>query len=218
MLRLEKLVDVNTAASRRFELTDEIIKQDPSLPFATALTMAGDRLSAKLADAMLEDGIDFKSARVIVGSYALLDWVVRTMDRGVVSREHVLDNLPDWWRGSDPDDTDPRFLALWRAAWERNGKRPVCDDKPFPRHPRTVYRGQDADAPIGIAWTLDLSVAKAFANGRGLRQSGRPGVVFGGVVSPKNVLGYLTRRHEAEVVIDPTNVRHRIVGHWEVRT
>jgi len=105
----------------------------------------------------------------------------------------LIEMLPDLWRGSDPDDTDPQYLRLWKTAWLANGRRTVRDGPHLPKG-RTVrcYRGQDADAPLGIAWSLDRRVAEKFARGAGTRQSNRSGMVFETEVPRTAVLAYLT--------------------------
>ena len=63
----------------------------------------------------------------------------------------------------------------------------------------TVYRGQDADAPVGLSWTTDRAVAEKFARGhRGLWNE-RP-TVLTGEVCKRDVAAFYTGRKESEVV------------------
>lgn len=56
---------------------------------------------------------------------------------------------------SDPDDTKPEYVPLWRRAFERNGHQMITDgeeltdDESF-----TVYRGQPEGDPVGLSWSL----------------------------------------------------------------
>ncbi len=183
---------------RQDALAAELLAADPSLGPITAHIVAGDRLSAEAADERLAAGDDFDHCLVLVGSYARLDWAYRAAERGAATRERLLDLLPELWRGSDPDDADPRWPPLWREAFERNGRRTVLDGYGLPRRRTlTVYRGQDRGASVGLAWSLDPSVARRFAAGAALRQSHRPGVVLAGDVARRAVLAYLTGRGRA---------------------
>lgn len=195
-------------AARQSELADELLKKDPKLDPISALVMAGDAASAERADAALAAGEPFSRALVMVGSYARLDWVVRQLRAGRVDEETVLDQWPELWRGSDPDDTDPRFLDIWQLAYERAGGTVLDDpERPLPDSPRlVVYRGQDSDAVLGIAWSLSRKIAEAYAAGMATRQGNRGGRVFRAEVNRSGVLGYLTGRHEEEVVVDPSTI------------
>jgi hypothetical protein len=192
---------------RRVALTSQIVRENPTLPYITALIMAGDRLSAEDAWRELETGTPFARALVRVGSYGRLDFTVRALDADLVDDRTVFRMLPALWRGSDPDDEDPRFLDLWLRAYEWNGSY-LRDGIALPRtRVLDVYRGQDpiadADTLRGIAWSLDREVAEKFAHGAALRVGDRAGTVYHARINRKSVLGYLTLRGEAEVVCDP---------------
>jgi len=120
-----------------------------------------------------------------------------------MSEATLLKELPDLWRGSDPDDTRPDLAALWNRAWKANDKRAICDGDPLPSGILTLYRGQMPNQPLGLAWSLDLKVAQQFALTQGGRQVTEGGVVFGGHARPDDVYAYLTQRSEQEVVIKP---------------
>lgn len=184
--------------------------RDERLPYISAFVMASDTLSGEANLERLTKGeITFAQALLYTGSYARLDLVVNAHDRGLASRDEVLDALIEYWSGSDPDDTDERFLRLWYQAWERNGNRHVTDPdgRDLPSRKRlTIYRGQDLDAPLGIAWSLSQRIAQKFAMGAATRQANRDGVILKGTVERIDVLAFLTDRGEQEVIVDPDTV------------
>ncbi len=188
----------------------ELMDADPSLPFISALVIARDLASADRSLQWLRDGThDWGRAEVFCGSYGRLDLRVRAWDEGLITDEQALTDLPSTWSGSDPDDTDPRFLALWKTAFAANGGTYLRDpeDAVLPGiSVLTVYRGQDYGAPFGIAWSLDPMVAAKFANGAATRQRNRGGVVYRAIVPRNKVMGYMTGRKEAEVIVDPADL------------
>lgn len=190
---------------RQNELAEHLREANPDLPAIAAIVMAGDQLSAeRWWERMVNGECTPTQAVNLVGSYARLDFAIKAWHGGYLSLEDILADLPELWRGSDPDDTDPRFLSLWRAAWIENHKRYIRDGKPLPRsHFLTVHRGQMASDPVGIAWSLDREIAEKFARGAGIRVSNMPGVVYTARIHRDHVLGYLTGRGESEVVLDP---------------
>lgn len=182
-------------------------KEHPDLPVITAHIMANDFYSAeqwaKRIGQPRGNGEVYTPEYVanLVGSYARLDFALRHCPY-----EYVLDNIADLWRGSDPDDTDPRYVEVWSDAFFHHGERYVRDGKALPRNnPLTVYRGQMASDPIGMAWTLDIEIAKKFAAGAGIRTK-MEGSVLQGQVYRGLVFGYLTGRGESEVVVRPSDV------------
>lgn len=182
----------------------EMVETDPRLPFITALVMAGDARSAERSKRWVEDGTHpFDQAINYVGSYARFEFALWGIEHGHTTQEALFADLPDLWRGSDPDDTDPRALALWKAAHAANKGRYIRDGRPLPRG-RTirVYRGQDDGAPFGIAWTTDLAIAEKFARGAATRQDNRGGRVFEVNVPRDQVIAYITGRNESEVILD----------------
>jgi hypothetical protein len=190
----------------RLKIVDELQKKDPTMPDIAALILAGDMLSAQKAQEMLDAGTPFAEVLPLVGSYAKLDFALRAVEAGKWERRLLIARLPDLWRGSDPDDTDPRFLKLWREARAVNGGT-VCDGAALSRGIVTLYRGQLPDAPLGIAWTRDRKIAEKFALTLGRRAPVSGGAVLLRFARGKDALGYLTRRHESEVVIDPRKLR-----------
>jgi hypothetical protein len=208
-----RLMEAAEREQERMSLTRELLDRDPTLGSMTAMIMAGDLLTAKTARQMVRDGeVTATQSCVFVGSYARLGYMVGLMDEGLLAPEWVYERLADEWSGSDPDDTNPRFLSLWRAAYAWNRSH-YLTDRPEAVLPDTttlrVYRGQDwAPEAIlpGIAWSLDRTVAERFAKGAALRQSHRPGVVIEALALRKDVLGYMIGRKEAEVILDPADL------------
>ena len=178
------------------------------MPFISALVIARDMASADRSMDWLRTGkYDWKRAEVFCGSYGRLDLRVRAWEEGLITDEQAFDDLPSTWSGSDPDDTDPRFLALWKSAYAANGGFYLRDGGPLPpKRTLVIFRGQDAGAPFGIAWSLDPMVAAKFASGAATRQRDRFGVVYRAIVKRSDVLGYMTGRHEAEVIVDPADL------------
>jgi hypothetical protein len=186
----------------REPIIEELMAKDPRLTPMAALVIAGDLVTLERSKGWVLAGCPAVDAMSFVGSFGRLEFAVWAEEGGHLAREVLLDMLPDLWRGSDPDDTDPRFLALWRAAWMRNGRTAVLDGEALPDGPTlTVYRGQDEGAPMGIAWSLDEEVAQKFARGAGTRQADRPGMVYESSVPRLAVLAYLTGRNESEVIL-----------------
>lgn len=193
------------------------LQRDEGIPFIAATVIAGDRLQAKRTRAWVEQGLNAQQALGFVGSYARLDFTVGLVEDGLLDRDFLLDNLPGLWRGSDPDDTDPRFLALWVEARDRNGSVILDDpDRPLPIEADVfgddwlvLYRGVlgPTASREGIAWTTDYAIAKQFSVTGGLRgvrsTSGR---VLRAWANPNDALAYLTNRSESEVVIDPADL------------
>jgi len=199
------------------KLASELCDKDASLPYISAFIMAGDILTGERSRKMVAAGVSYQRAVHFVGSYARLDFALWAQEHGFCTREELLDDLPDLWRGSDPDDMDPRFLTLWHEAWVRNRRKPIIDGRAVPGRVLTIYRGQDAEddtfgrdpdrLPVGIAWSLDEKVAQKFANGAALRVSHRPNpVVYVAKVERKNIYAYLTGRGESEVVVNPFRI------------
>ena len=190
---------------RRQGIADKLVEDDPNLSPITAIIIAGDMESADKAYSLMESkGVTYQRASVLVGSYARLDFAMRAYENGYVDLDTLLDDLPELWRGSDPDDTDPRFLDLWKRAWIRNKRHYIRDGKALPsRQYLNIYRGQKESDTYGIAWSLDPKIAQKFARGAGTRQADYPGVVYRARVARAKVYAYLTGRGESEVIVDP---------------
>lgn len=166
------------------------------VPFVTALVMAGDIQTAARADEMLAAGESPRELVWRVGSYARFEWAVKNLPRRT-----LFSILPELWVASDPDDTRPEYLALWREAYRRNGGRTVTDGPALPSGLLTIYRGQVGER-IGISWTLDKGVAEKFARTGGGRGSVVGGKVLTRRVHSSQVFAYLTQRNESEIIYD----------------
>lgn len=188
-------------------LAAELSAKDPTLGYS-ALIIAGDMISRENGDDALAAGSPFMYAGMLVGSFARFAWAIDAYERGAIAWQDLAPNLPDLWRDSDPDDTDPRFAAVWRRARVEAGRVITdADDVAPPTSPLTLYRGQDRGAPIGLSWSLDRATAVKFARGAGVRQASRKGVVLVGTCAYDDAFAYLTGRGEAEIVVDPAAVR-----------
>jgi hypothetical protein len=194
-------------AARR---ADIIMQRDPRLPWISAYIMARDLMGADRSLEWLREGKhEWRMAEAFCGSYGRLDLRVRAYHEGLLTPEQALEGLADAWSGSDPDDTDERFFGLWLEAFITNGHKYLRDHvgKGLPRRRLlTIYRGQDEDAPFGLSWSLDARVAEKFANGAATRQHHRGGVVYEAMVKRTDVMGYMTGRNEAEVIVHPDDL------------
>jgi hypothetical protein len=188
----------------------ELMAKDPQLPVWTAMTIAQDEATVVRARQAIKDGESPSEAVHLVGSYARFGAAVELLPKRTLYRDII-----DLWRGSDPDDSDPTFLEVWKAAHAakvaKRGKylsSYLRDGKPLPSNARTVtvYRGQDPGAPMGIAWTTDFDTAEKFARGAATRQKNREGVVLVAHVMRSAILAYITGRGESEVIVDPTDL------------
>ena len=182
---------------------ERINREQPGLPPITVIVMASDAAGADMVDAAVREGkMTWGEALWQVGSYSRMEYALQWQEDGFATRDELLDKLPDLWPGSDPDDTDERFLELFREAYERNlGTITDGEDLPL-RDVFTVYRGQRVgDETIGFAWSLDRKVAQKFANGASFRAQ-VAGVVLERTVGPQDVLAYFTGRSEQEVILD----------------
>ena len=204
----EVLAEMAADREKRQPIVDALLKADPKLSPVIAYVIASDQLSKQWVWDEVEKGTTpILRAVWLPGSYARMDFVLEAIDRNAVQQEALYPILPELWRGSDPDDTDHRFHELWLDAWEAHGHRVITDGKRLPPGKYlTVYRGQDADAPAGIAWTLDKKIAEKFARGAATRQSNRGGTVYIGRVRRQNIIAFLTGRGESECIISPWHV------------
>ena len=184
-------------ATEHQRILTELLADNPGLGI-TAYVMAGDLAIAAQMTAMARAGkLSAVDAAWRVGSFARLDWAI----------EHcpdawVIENLPALWRDSDPDDTKPEYLALWRRAFITNGGRIICDGEPLAERRLELFRGQMRGEPLGLSWTTNRDTATSFAEGAGVRRPITNGIVYRAVVSRRFALAYLTGRNEDEVVLD----------------
>lgn len=114
-------------------------------------------------------------------------------DSGELSHEELRELVPDTWSDAEPS-SEPAWWPLFKAA------APLVDDLP-PGDPLTIYRGAQSHDVLGLAWSLDCSVAAWFA----LRFDETGQVIVGSVPRAK-VAAYITNRDEAEVIAHPRSV------------
>lgn len=198
------------------------------------VTSTGGRPSAAEIRALMDDGASKEVAilRAGAGSHLLVpraceaverrEWLValtllnRPERLGIfmdwwqfdcLTREEFRRDLPEVWSDAEPDDTKPLYLRMWREA-AKSGR---VEEAPLPDgDPLTVYRGEPekpARKTRGIAWSLDRDVAVKFA----LRSRRGSGVVIEGTVPRAAVLGYVTDRSEAEVILSTTDLKVKSV-------
>jgi hypothetical protein len=204
----EMMAELQRYAERTGQIIERLDKELPGVPYMTKVIMAGDFEVAERAEKAFRAGeIDFDRAMLMCGSYSRLDFAVRMQKAGLVPLSKVLKVLPDEWPSCDPDDTDPRFIQLWKDAYWANGYKYLRDGPPLPRRKTlTVYRGQPEGAPLGLAWSLDEEIAGRFARGAWARTPVAGGEIITAKVPRSDVLAYLTRRNESEVILDPNNL------------
>ena len=192
------------ARTERMQAIIEDLPED--LPVLTRLIMAGDIDAANRAEVRLRAGdITWAEALFWCGSYSRVDAALRWQEAGFATRDELLDKWPHLWSGGDPDDSDPRFLVVWHEARVRNGGT-VTDGEALPDGERlTIYRGQRPLDSLGIAWSLKQAVAMKFANGASMRTP-IAGQVYVHEVHRSTILGYMTARGEAEVIVDPQGI------------
>jgi hypothetical protein len=201
-------MDIDAYAADLYRKEAEMAEAYPHLPVLTRVVMAQDELSAERATGMVKAGADPTKVVNTVGSYSRWQWALANCPAAWVAA-----NIAELWRGSDPDDSSSLALLTWQAAYRANGRQPILDGPPLPTAKGgwlDVYRGQLPEDPRGCAWTLDQRVADAFAQGAAYRCP-MPGVLLAAKVRPADVLAYITGRKEAEVIVDPANVRGIVV-------
>ncbi len=120
--------------------------------------------------------------------------------------EQLRQLIGDWWTQIEyPSQIalrQPQVLDLFRAAGFVANPADVAQ----PTEVLTVYRGvQGEGSPRGLSWTTELDRAVWFAR----RWPFLPlGTVWAAEVPPKHVLGIFHNREEAEVVVNPRNLRN----------
>jgi hypothetical protein len=122
-----------------------------------------------------------------------------------ISLEELREELPGVWCDAEPDDTDRRWLTLWKQATKDGGTLVPGEGAVAPGWSdlQRIYRGGSKPGEkLGIAWTTDYEIAKFFA----LRFRNL-GVIFTGRLPlGERALGYITERGESEVIVDPSKV------------
>lgn len=128
-----------------------------------------------------------------------------------------LDSVRFWrilaaeWCGFDriPHRRMAAAFRQHRTAWSPDCMRPA-DRADFDALPArvTLFRGQSALAPVGLAWTLNRQVAEQFA--RGHRDIPVPSPVLLSVEVRREAVAFMsTERGEAEAVLHRTPPRSR---------
>ena len=194
---------------------EAILAEHPGIHPVTAHVMAGDRRSMRVAREAINAGeVEPLRGMHLVGSYYRWDFAVDLWRQRRLTDDEFFTDLAALWRGADPDDTKSENLRIWGIARRRNNGY-VRDGRPLPKgdpdHPGLirVYRGGAPTVESGIAWTTDPKVARKFALGASLRAPMARGEVMTGRVLKRDVLAYITLRHEAEVIVDPRLVMDR---------
>lgn len=204
MLTEEQFAELAAREERAEVIRAQLLKDNPSLGFINSVVMSQDMLQAEIATQMVRDGASPIDALDWVGSFARFQWAVDNL-----KTRSLFKRLPELWVSSDPDDTNPEYLTLWRRAFTRNFGT-VLDDKrkTLPTGRLTVYRGQVKSAPRGIAWTLDSKIARKFARTGGGRSLVKGGIILMAEIESYAVLAYLTKRGESEVICDPADLEN----------
>lgn len=189
------------------------------------IVAANDYASMFRTEAGIRDGsIPRHDWHVRVGSYARMELCTRmvemTQDMSWGEGWYVAEIFPilcELWRGSDPDDTDPRFEDLFKRAKSYTTRvTPMYDAVPLGSgtDPITVYRGEPGillharpDQIGGLSWTTDINTAIKFATGATMRSPHPVGTVLKGEVRYEDVLAYITGRGEWELIVPPEDVR-----------
>jgi len=173
-------------------------------PELFAKLAAGERSKRSLIAACVRRG-DFLGA---VGWYGHEDKLTAVIRWHAAARTPLREALAAAWTSSEwPGRTWNTWylLRLWRdiAAGER-----IEDGESLPPgDPLTIYRGEGwDDEESGIAWTLDAERGRWFAT-TVPRVGSRDGRLLTGEAPRAAILGYLTARREAEIIIDPADVR-----------
>jgi len=207
-------------------VADELLKRDkaealmndnPGLPFLSAYVMASDYVGMERVQREVRAGEHemTETLPIYVGSYARMDFICWLYDEGFIPKDKLLEWFSKHWSAADPNDTNIRFLDLWREVnkrWRNDGPgTPYFRDSPkyLPAVTGTitVYRGQRMTDPTGWSWSLRPDVARKFAISGGGRAPVKDGLVIKGKVKVSDVLAYLTERNEDEVIVPPTFVR-----------
>lgn len=115
---------------------------------------------------------------------------------------------------ADEEPSEPTFWAVMVREWDGFDRIPhedfeatfenyICPPRNLPdevKTPVTIYRGQSADDPKGLSWTLNRAVAESFAHGhRGMRVQNP--IVFEMQVELEEIAFYTNDREEEEVVL-----------------
>ncbi len=133
---------------------------------------------------------------------ALLYWIEAATDAQVPEDELgplFWEVIADAWSDFERIDHEAyaEAMARFRPYWSRH--RYFRDLLGLPRT-MTVYRGQSANAPEGLSWSLNREIAKQFARGRRGPAVSNP-TVLERVIERNDIAMYITKRDEAEIVV-----------------
>jgi hypothetical protein len=138
---------------------------------------------------------DYQGAMAMLNDATRLPALWRWYAAGRLSRNQLNGLLRGWWSSTHTSLS----LEQWQiidmfdsAGFVRNARLPAGR--------LTIYRGQRAEAEIGVCWTLNEAVAAKFA----LYHTDRgQSVVLSTTTESSAILGYLKDRDEDEVIVDP---------------
>jgi hypothetical protein len=200
-VKQEKLERLAADSAAQMDVASRLQKEK-GIDFVSAYVMAGDLVTAERAAAALQRGEVWQKWLWRVGSYARMQWAMKHLPH-----TELIKLLPEIWVSSDPDDTDPDYLELWKAARAAKGSMVTDGEEIFVTREGilTVYRGQVGEE-LGISWTTDPRIAEKFSRSGGLRATQHGGRVIKGTVRRGDILAYLTRRDESEIIVDPVTV------------
>lgn len=187
--------------ARQLDIAAELSKTQLHLGIS-AVVIAGDILSAERATRLVQGGHKtLYQALKQVGSYSKLDWALDNLPR-----LELIKRLPNLWPYCDPDDTTAAAIMLWVDAWKRNQKRLIRDSEaklPVKNFIVEAWRGQRKGQPLGLSWTVKEKTARFFQRNGGLRSNVPDGVILRAEFNVVNIMAYLTRRNEGELIIHP---------------
>jgi hypothetical protein len=173
----------------------ELAAEVKDVPMWTSITIGQDMASAERATELVQAGMKPAKALVFIGSYGRVGWALEHLPR-----KDLLLRICDLWAMSDPDDTDPKFAVMWQSLFWLHGGI-FLDGPPLPDDdPLRLYRGQKPGEASGISWSLKREVAVKFAKGAAERRGDMNGVVLEAQAPRKDILAYLTKRGEEEVI------------------
>jgi len=146
-----------------------------------------------LVAAMVRRGA-YQEAMAMLNDATRLPALWRWHTAGRLTPELLNELLREWWCST--------YTTLSLDSWqviELFDRAGFVSDAPLPRGRLTIYRGQRAEADVGVCWSLSEAVAAKFALHNTLRRT----VVLSTTAERNAILGYLTERGDDEVIVDP---------------
>lgn len=171
----------------------------------------------KELESAMRDGRYEYALSVLITRPFRLEYLRNWWRKKSITREQLRDQLPWIWTDSEPNDTDRRWVTLFRDSTKTEGvlvsdmfngiRYPLPDDEVL-----TIYRGTHyRNDKLGLAWSLSKEVAEMFSSYGRLKDQ-NPGWVITGEVPRGDILAYLMNRKEHEIDVDPAKVK---VIDWE---